>query len=125
MVTPIAPRRVNVVAAFFPLGGRNAGTPLLIASIPVSAAQPEVNARKSKKAKTRPVNSPSGTICQLELSARTCSPLEIRKNPQTNIEKIPSKNAYVGNARTVPDSLTPRKLIIVKKIIRPTANSTL
>ena len=39
----------SVVAAFFDLGLRNAGTPLEIASTPVSAAQPDENARASSR----------------------------------------------------------------------------
>ena len=37
----------RVFAALRALGGRNAGTPLLIASTPVSAVQPEANARRT------------------------------------------------------------------------------
>ncbi len=50
MVTASTPIRARVVAAFFDLGLRKAGTPLLIASTPVSAAQPEEKARSSRKA---------------------------------------------------------------------------
>jgi len=39
-LTAIVPSSSRVVAAFFDLGFLNAGTPLLIASTPVSAAQP-------------------------------------------------------------------------------------
>ena len=39
-----------MVAAFLRFGFRKAGTPLLIASTPVSAAQPEEKARSSRKA---------------------------------------------------------------------------
>ena len=41
-----APMISRVAAAFLLLGGVNAGTPLLIASTPVSAVQPEANARR-------------------------------------------------------------------------------
>ena len=47
----------SVVAAFLLLGLRKAGTPLLIASTPVSAVQPEENARSSRKIRATPVNS--------------------------------------------------------------------
>ena len=57
MVTATAPSRASVVAAFLLLGLRNAGTPLLIASTPVSAVQPEENARSSRKIRATPVNS--------------------------------------------------------------------
>ena len=49
IVTAMAPSRSSVVAAFLLFGLRKAGTPLLIASTPVSAAQPEENARASRK----------------------------------------------------------------------------
>ena len=49
IVTAIAPSSSSVVAAFLDLGLRKAGTPLEIASTPVSAAQPEENARASRK----------------------------------------------------------------------------
>ena len=57
MVTAIAPSRASVVAAFLLFGLRNAGTPLLIASTPVSAVQPEENARSSRKIRATPVYS--------------------------------------------------------------------
>ena len=40
---------VSVLAAFFETGSRNAWTPLAMASTPVIAAQPEANARMSRK----------------------------------------------------------------------------
>jgi hypothetical protein len=42
-----------VVAAFLDSGGRKAGTPLEMASTPVSAVQPEENAR-SRRNRVRP-----------------------------------------------------------------------
>ena len=48
------PMRSRVVAAFLLFGFRKAGTPLLIASTPVSAAQPDENARSMRKASARP-----------------------------------------------------------------------
>ena len=50
MVTEIEPMSSRVVAAFLLLGFLNAGTPLEIASTPVSAAHPEENARRKRKA---------------------------------------------------------------------------
>ena len=47
------PMSASVVAAFLLLGLRNAGTPLLIASTPVSAAQPDEKARASRNAIAR------------------------------------------------------------------------
>ena len=45
MLTAMPPRSARVVAAFFSLGFLNAGTPLLIASTPVSAVHPDAKAR--------------------------------------------------------------------------------
>ena len=45
-----------MVAAFLLFGFRNAGTPLLIASTPVSAAQPDEKALASRKAIAAPVS---------------------------------------------------------------------
>ena len=55
IVTAMVPSSSRVVAAFFDFGLRNAGTPLLMASTPVSAAQPDENARSSRKAPASPV----------------------------------------------------------------------
>ena len=55
--TAVRPSRASVVAAFLLLGLRKAGTPLLIASTPVSAVQPDENARSSRKIRATPVNS--------------------------------------------------------------------
>ena len=49
IVIAIVPSSSSVVAAFRLFGLRNAGTPLEIASTPVSAAQPDENARASRK----------------------------------------------------------------------------
>ena len=48
MTIATAPSSSSVVAAFLLFGGLNAGTPLEIASTPVSAAQPEENVRNSR-----------------------------------------------------------------------------
>ena len=54
MAAAMPPIRASVVAAFRLFGGLNAGTPLAIASTPVSAVQPEANARSAKKSSARP-----------------------------------------------------------------------
>ena len=46
--TAIAPIATRVFCAFFDFGGLNAGTPFAIASTPVSAVQPDENARSAK-----------------------------------------------------------------------------
>lgn len=48
--------RVSVMAALWLLGGLKAGTPLLIASIPVNAAQPDENARANSATMAKPTN---------------------------------------------------------------------
>ncbi len=72
IVTAMPPSMASVVAAFLLLGSLNAGTPLLIASTPVSAAQPEENARSSRKPQASPArpseNSAAGAISQVRRS---------------------------------------------------------
>ena len=58
--TEMPPSRASVVAAFLLFGLRNAGTPLLMASTPVSAVQPDEKALSSRKTRARPVNSRAG-----------------------------------------------------------------
>ena len=59
IVIAIVPSRSSVVAALRLLGFRNAGTPLEIASTPVSAAQPDENARASSTISPNVVSSSS------------------------------------------------------------------
>ena len=59
IVIAIAPSRNSVEAAFLLLGRLNAGTPLEIASTPVSAAQPDENARASRNIRANVVSEPS------------------------------------------------------------------
>ena len=54
MLTDSAPMMASVLAALRALGLRNAGTPLLIASTPVSAVQPDANARRSRNRVSKP-----------------------------------------------------------------------
>ena len=65
----MTPSRSSVVAAFLLFGFLNAGTPLLIASMPVRAVVPEENARATRKASASPVKVPSATTVQVALSA--------------------------------------------------------
>ena len=59
IVIAISPSSSSVVAALRLLGLRNAGTPFEIASTPVSAAQPDENARASRKTRATVVMVPS------------------------------------------------------------------
>ncbi len=54
MVIASTPRTSSVRAAFALFGGLNAGTPLAIASTPVSAVQPEEKARSARKTSATP-----------------------------------------------------------------------
>ena len=56
---PIIP---SVVAAFLDLGLRKAGTPLEMASTPVSAVQPEAKARRARKMTPAAPSSPSSGV---------------------------------------------------------------
>ncbi len=95
IVTEIAPSSSSVFAALRDFGLRNAGTPLLIASTPVSAAQPWVNDRSTSSINASPVNaSPSASSSRSALGARTSSPnTSIRVSPQMIIVPMPSMNA--------------------------------
>lgn len=57
-VTAITPNISSVVAALRDLGLRKAGTPLLIASTPVSAAHPEENDFATRNTRATPTTSP-------------------------------------------------------------------
>ena len=70
MATAMPPSMASVVAAFLLFGLRNAGTPLLIASTPVSAVQPDENARSSRNARARPAKSCGALMWYDALCAR-------------------------------------------------------
>ena len=89
-VTPIA---AMVRAAFSLLGGLNAGTPLEMASTPVSAVQPEENARSARTASPRPARPTcSASMPQPALSATGVSPSAVRPNPTTIMVRTPAMN---------------------------------
>ncbi len=73
------------MAALRLFGLRNAGTPLLIASTPVSAAQPEENARASRNISPTWVSGSShpgcGSMTSWALSASGRSPVSSRSSP--------------------------------------------
>ena len=78
MVIAIRASISSVVAALRLLGLRNAGTPLLIASTPVSAAHPDEKARASRNISaiwdSGASHPAAGTISSSELSAIGRSP---------------------------------------------------
>ena len=117
----------SVVAALRLFGGRNAGTPLAIASMPVSAVQPEENARSAKNSNASPARllwPGSGSIDQEALSACGVSPNTMRSSPVTMSISTPTVNAYVGTANAVPDSRTPRRLAAASSATRTSASQT-
>src|SRR6266511_4490178 len=60
-VIAIPPMKSRVRAAFLPGGGRNALTPLEIASTPVNAAAPDANARRTTNTPTAPAPVATGS----------------------------------------------------------------
>ena len=56
IVAAMPPISASVVAAFRLFGGLNAGTPLAMASTPVSAVQPEAKARSAKNSSASPAS---------------------------------------------------------------------
>ena len=112
IVTDSVPIVTNVRAALRLLGRRKAGTPLLIASTPVSAVHPEAKARKARKTVKSPPTRAVGCRDSWALGATptpepktACSPAVASK------AKTPKMNAYVGIAKVRPLSLMPRRFI--------------
>ena len=73
----IAAIQIIVVAAFFDAGGRKAGTPFEIASMPVKAVQPEENARRSRNSVSPSTAGTGGGGCA------SPAPKSIRPRPVT------------------------------------------
>ena len=110
--------QVIVVAAFFDTGSRKAGTPFEIASIPVNAVQPEEKARSSKNSVSPSTAGTGGTWCS------TGGPKSVRPKPMriTNA-RVPTKR-YVGTAKILPDSRTPRRFPQVRMTIETSPKAT-
>ena len=88
------PSSSSVVAALRDLGLRNAGTPLLIASTPVSAAQPWVNARSTRNAQRQPGEGVAlGSSSRSALGARVVAEQQMRVEPPADHPEIPIMNA--------------------------------
>ena len=85
MAEAMTPSSSRVAAAFLLLGFWKFGTPLLMASMPVSAAAPEEKARSSRKAPaspTSPSSKPSaGTIVNAADGAWPSWPVAAWKTP--------------------------------------------
>src|ERR1700742_1217375 len=123
-LTAIVPSSSSVVAALRDLGFRNAGTPLLIASTPVSAAQPDENDRSTRNENPNPTRLLlDATRWKCELSAWMLPPAAERIRPQTTMPNTPTMKPYVGIANAAPDSLMPRRLATVSSAITARQNS--
>ena len=96
MVTAIMPSRRSVVAALRLLGLRNAGTPLLMASTPVRAAQPDENARASSSMSPIVVSGSSqpswGISCRSALATSGRVPVASWIRPYPHIPRIAKMN---------------------------------
>src|SRR3954466_6673088 len=101
----IAPSTSSVFAAFRPCGRRDGVTPLAIASTPVRAVDPDANARNTTNAVTAPMPPASGC------GAAACGhvPSAQRTRPTPTSAKIDATNPYVGSAKRIPASFTPRR----------------
>ena len=127
MVTATTPSSSSVVAALRLFGGLNAGTPLEMASTPVSAAQPEENVRSSRNANAKLVRSCcSASITRPALGAvRSWPSTKIRTRPVSSMPMMTIMKPYVGIANAVPDSRSPRRFIAVSTATAITATPTL
>ena len=116
------PRRiaiaVMVFAAFFASGGLNAGTPLAMASTPVSATEPPANALSRR-------STPSASVAEGDgirrASPGSTFPVTIREKPIATIPSARKTNRYVGMAKMFPDSRRPRRFAIVMSEIETNA----
>ena len=92
IVIASAPSIARVAAALALFGFLNAGTPLLIASTPVSAAQPDENARSSRNAPARVIRPPSNagwvSVANRALSAIGRVPVSARNVPTAAMPRI-------------------------------------
>ncbi len=127
ITTAVMPMTAIVVAALRDFGARKAGTPLEIASTPVSAVQPEANARRPSISSPSParVSLPSWALMpRTALGACGSSPKTTRTAPVITIRRMPPMNRYVGAAKALPDSRTPRRFAAVSRTTKPSASAT-
>ena len=104
---------VIVVRALTDSGALNAGTPFETASTPVIALQPSANARISRRRLER---------LERDLGERTpvtCggAPRIVRTTPTPISASVATTKMYVGIAKTVPLSRTPRRLMTATRTI--------
>ena len=98
----------------------NAGTPLEIASIPVRAVAPEENARSSRN---RPTELEPAAIVP-SWDTVSMFPVATLTRPTMIIVANVTRKKYVGMAKIVPDSRSPRRLPIVSSDTKTTARMT-
>ena len=113
---------ISVIDAFFDSGFLNAGMPFEIASTPVSAAQPDANARRMRN---HPKPCAPGATTDSGSGAVRLGSIATRANPATISTRNATINMYVGIAKIVPDSRKPRRFSSVINITSTTAISTL
>src|SRR6186997_2485398 len=106
-IRPITP---SVRAAFFDFGGLNALTPFEIASTPVRAEAPDAKARRT----TSSVTAPTPTVVGSVTCACGQAPVAHFPTPTATRTYMTATNAYVGNAKSSPDSRTPLRLASVR-----------
>src|SRR5438128_923742 len=119
--TEITPRIASVCDAFRPCGRRNALTPLEIASVPVSADEPEAKeCRITNRLAVAAV--PTGTGSGTPVTCGHDPRQRTRPTPiSENIEKM---KTYVGVAKASPDSRTPRRFTTVSRTTQMIAMPT-
>ena len=84
----MAPIMVRVIAALRAFGFWNEGTPLLIASTPVSAVQPEANARTSSSAIAGPASPVDSGTGRSAVDAGGSPAVVALTAAQTNISRV-------------------------------------
>ena len=87
----IVPMRTSVITALRVSGRRKLGTPLAIASLPVSPTEPEANARSTSRSVSGTV--PAGSKGSGGTAAGGTSPVAMRKRPIERSPTIPSMYA--------------------------------
>ena len=109
IVARSSPSATRVCLACFHSTGLNAGTPLEIASTPVIAVLPEANACSATNAATPSANAEHRAAGR-DRWRPASDPVAARTPPTTSSDRMHAMNTYVGAAKILPDSRTPRRL---------------
>ena len=121
-VAKIAAAQTSVIRALRHSGGLKAGTPSEIASTPVSAAAPELKARRMRKiVSASPPPSPKATPPVARTPQRASRPAS-HADPDHRQDGHDVQD--VGAMKIVPDSRTPRRLPSMSRVTIPMARST-